>query len=68
MSPMVYQLQAYQSAPDNAPPSGKRSAEGGAGAGALLALPDGKHGENTGITSTTGRGSEHGTQTTGPRA
>lgn len=31
--------------PDNAPPSGKRSAEGGAGAGARLALPVGNYGE-----------------------
>lgn len=45
MNSTVYQS-PYQSAPDNAPPSGKRSAEGGAGAGALLALPDGKHGDN----------------------
>lgn len=43
----VYQSRAYQSAcPDNVPPSGKRSAEGGTGAGARLALPDGKHGDN----------------------
>lgn len=47
MNPTVYQSPAHQSAyPDNAPPSGKRSAEGGAGAGARLALPDGKHGDN----------------------